>query len=594
MTLPARPRNRLLLQGLVAVLLACTLYVWGPWPPGGTPAVGAVQGLTPSCAPPGPGNDYSKRSLVLCNFNRANLRNARFTNATLTAVVFDGADLTGADFTGVTIADSGNAMLPTDFSFANLTHATFNGAHFNGLTYLTYATLTCADFSNSDISTGNAVFGPSPLRIDTKVTCMAPRTRTTFATTKMNCEFVADWPRLDMTSTTGLQACAAQLAGGNLSGAVLDFADLSSINLANTTWTGASLRRANFQDSTLDGAKGLDGASGTLLSGAKFNNASAKLVNFSGGKLNGANFTNAELSGANFSGAVLTNDPKDPLGPITDAAKFDGAHLKYVNFSGATLNSVSFTNASLYGSMTLGAPSATCQTDLTKCGTIPVTGATCSCATMSNANLTRTDFTSAFLYGVDFTSATSNTKVNGTIFTGAVLVAANFYGAAFGTDTSAGGGAVKMNGAWLQGANLQGVDLTNVSLLNAYVDFGVVDSGTGALRPGGNLALLLTANHTKFRNWAGGATPCVHVENPAASILPTDNASMTCPNGNSYAAGCGDLLPYNGAGSTNPKWFGGTVETASPIVGWYRRQSTYESAAAVTDQCNKQQVDTNW
>jgi uncharacterized protein YjbI with pentapeptide repeats len=601
-------RGRGALPRLVCLLLLASWSLLAAAHAAAPPAavVGSGQALKPSCPAPGAGNDYSGKPLVLCNFNKADLRNAKFANANLTAVVFDGADLTGADFSGATFADSGDAMLPTDFSFANLTGASFNGATFKGLTYLTYATLTCADFSNIDISTSNAVFGPSPLKLDKSATCKPPLTRTTFAQTVMNCEFIDDWNFLDLNHATGLQACAAQLLGHDFSGAGLDFADLSSMDLSGTTWAGASLRRTVFQGSTLDNAKGLDGASRTELAAANFKNVSAKLVNFSNGKLNGADFSGAELQGANFSGASLIDDPNDPLGPIRVAAKFDNAHLQYVNFSGATLNSVSFKYASLYGSM-IGAPPASCQTDIAQCGNNPVTGSTCSCATLANANLTRTDFSSAFLYGVDFSSANGNTKVNGTTFSGAVLVGANFNGAAFGIDTSQGGQATTLDGAWLQGANLRGVDLTNVSLAGAYVDFGVINSD-GSARPGGNLALLLTANHTKFRGWTGSATPCVHVENPNASVLPTDNGSMTCPNGNSYAVGCGALAPRdNSAGgtpanppppcntpTTNAKWCGGSVTAAVGIVGWYRRQSTYENGAAPSAQCNGQPVETRW
>ncbi len=562
-------------------------------PPAAVPASSVA--LTPACPTPKPGNDYSGMTLVLCNFNKASLAGAKFTNATLTAVVFDGADLSGADFSGATFADSGDATLPTDFSYANLSNAVFNGAVFTGLTYLTQATLSCADFSNTDISTPNAVFGVSPLKIDDSVECTAPRTRTTFAFAVMNCEFVADWPRLDMRNVTGLQACAVQLTGRDFSKALLDYADLSSIDLSNTTWTGASLRRVNFQDATLDGATGLDGASQTLLSKANFTRVSAKQVNFSGAKLNGANFTNAELSGANFSGATLVNDPNDPLGPITAAGKFDGAHLQYVNFSGASLNSVSFTFASLYGAM-LGAPPPSCQTNTKQCGTTPVTGSTCSCASLANADLTRTDFSNAFLYGVDFGSANNGTQVNGTIFSGALLVSANFLGANFVTDTSQGGQPTLLGGAWLQGVNLQSANLTNISLNGAFVDFGVTNSD-GSSRTGGNLAVLLTSNHTKFRDWAGSATPCVYVENTAVSNLPTDNASLTCPNGNTYSAGCGAPLARDNtpnATPTNPNWFGGTVSSAVGIVGWYRRQSTYENAAASTALCNRQPVETRW
>ena len=591
----AKPQRSRALPSLAGLLLMAGSLVFGQaLRPAPTAVMGAGQALQPSCPAPGPNNDYSGLTLVACNFNRAKLQNAKFSGATLTAVAFDGADLRGADFSNATFADSGDPMLPNDFSLADLTNASFNGAKFNGLTYLSYATLSCADFSNTDVSTPNAVFGPS-LTIDPGATCTAPRKRTSFANATMSCEFFASWNLVDLSRASGLQACAAQFPGHDFSNAGLDYADLSGMDLSNTTWSGASLRRANFQNSRLDGAKGLNGASNTLLAGAKFNNVSAKLVDFSGAKLNGADFTHAELSGADFSGATLIDDPNDPLGPITVAGKFDGAHLQYVNFSGAVLNSVSFKFASLYGAM-LGAPPPSCVVDIKQCGSAAVTGSTCSCATLANANLTRTDFSNAFLYGVDFGSATGNTKVNGTTFSGAVLVGANFKGAAFGIDSSQGGQATTLDGAWLQGANLQAADLTNVSLDGAYLDFGVVNSD-GSLRAGGNLAVLLTTAHTKFRDWAGGATPCVHIENPAASQLPTDLGSMTCPDGNSYAAGCGALLPRDNTANavpTNARWFGGPVTSAVGIVGWYRRQSSYEDAAAASAQCNGQAVETRW
>jgi uncharacterized protein YjbI with pentapeptide repeats len=600
---PGRSRGAGVLVALVAVvvlLVVAALPAGVPAAPTGAAprAAAATAGADDVPCPPKPSNVRGRRftgDLSHRNFSRQDLTNADFSGATLKGTTFLHARLEGADFSGATIvADDSPAALPTDFTFADLTNACFQRVRFQGRTYFTYATLTCADFSGSperpaDLS-AHAIFGDRPLRFDSNA-C-----RPAFRYAVMNCEFVAQWPALDLSHATGLQACASQLRGRDFSRAVLDFADLRSMDLSNTTWTGASLRHAKFDDSTLDNAKGLDGASGTLLAGASFNKVSAKMVkvggvyvgvDFSGARLNGADFSYAELQGANFSGAVLVNDPENPLGPIEAAAKFDGAHLQYVSFRGATLNSVSFKYASLYGAM-LGAPPASCQTTVTRCPAASRTGATCSCAAMSNANLTRTDFSNAFLYGVDFSSA----KVNGTTFTGAVLVGANFLGAAFSTDTSQGGKSPTMDGAWLQGVNLQGADLTDVSLANARVDFGVVD-GNGT-RPSGRLALLLATGHTQFRDWTGSKTPCVYVENPDASSLPTDIGSMTCPDGRSYTGGCGALLPRNGTAATNPRWFGGTVSSALPIRGWYRRQSTYEDAAAPSVQCNGQPVETRW
>jgi len=582
------------------VLVATGLSLWGGHAESqGRAPAGTVPSPQPSCPDSlvANGHDYQNRSLSLCSFVGQDLTNANFNGARLEGVLFIKTNLTGADFSGATFVDSGSAALPNDFTMANLTNAKFIGAKFEGTTYLTHATLSCADFSNTDLTNRMAVFGDARLLIDSSLGC-----RTKFRQTVLSCEFVNDWSILDLTHATGLQACAAKLLGFNFSGAVLDYADLSSIDLTGTTWSGASLRFANFEGSTLDNAKGLNGASNTRLAGANFIAASLKGVDFRGGLLNGADFSRAELSGANFSGATLINDPLNPLAPITQAAKFDYAHLKYVNFRGATLNSVSFKYASLYGAM-LGVPPAACQTDTTQCGLTPVTGGTCSCATLADADLTRADFSNAFLYGVDFSSANRNTKINGTTFTGSLLVSANFSGAAFTTDTSSGGQATSFDGAWLQGANLGDADLTGVSLSGAFVDFGVINAD-GSTRTGALLAIQLTANHTRFRGWTGSTTPCVHVENASTSSLPTDIGTMTCPDGSTHPGGCGALNPRNGTSTTspicsgpagtNPFWCAGAVSQATPITGWYRRQSTYEEAAPAATQCKGQLLDTNW
>ena len=166
-----------------------------------------ASGPVPACPPSliANGHDYHGLTLALCSFSGQDLTNANFAGATLTGVVFIKANLTGADFTGATFADSGNASLPTDFTLANLTNAKFIGAKFNGRTYLTYATLTCADFSSpvqgaTDLNNGNAIFGDSPLQIDTK------QCRPKFRGVTMNCEFVAQWNLLDL-SNANIAAC---------------------------------------------------------------------------------------------------------------------------------------------------------------------------------------------------------------------------------------------------------------------------------------------------------------------------------------------------------------------------------------------------
>lgn len=549
----------------------------------GTTAAGAPV-PTPACPAslaPG-GHDYHGLTLVKCNFSGLDLRKASFKGATLTAVVFVRANLSGADFSGATFADSGNAVFPNDFSFADLTQASFGGARFDGLTYLTYATLTSADFSRTDVSNGNAVFGEK-LRFDATAT-----PRLDFTGSTLNCEFVPQWAALNLSGATGLNACGPQLQKFDFSKAQLAGADLSGLDLRQTRWGGAQLSGTNFQDANLDGALGLNGAAQTVLKGALFNRASVRFVDFSSARLNGASFTRADLEGTDFGNADLSADPDAPSGT---AASFDNAHLRNVSLAGATLNSVTFLHASLYGTA-LGAPASVCRLARAGCSPAePRTGATCSCASASGADLTDTDFSNAFLYGVDF--STRATVVNATRFDGAILVSANFADASFMIDPTHGGKAPSFNGAWLQGVTAPG--LGKASLSGAFVDFGVTTNGIG--RTGNALHVVLAADYTRFRNWNGAsATPCVRLRYDRASALPVDVGTMTCPNGLNYPGrGCGALAPKSDAGAPpNPAWNGGARLAVNQPPGWYQLDSTYEPATSGAAVCANQPEDRSW
>ena len=579
LTMSARIKVRGALALVVTLAVAAVALV--PAASAGDAAV-AGQALKASCPASlvQGGHDYHGLTLVKCNFNGLNLSQANFNGATLSAVVFIRANLTGANFSGATFVDSGNPDFPNDFTLANLNLAKFVGARFNGLTYFSYASLTSANFSNTDLTNGNAVFGQS-LSFDATASA-----RLSFAGTVMNCEFVPQWAALDLTGAKSLTACATQLVGFNFSKAKLAGVNLSGIDLSNTTWDGADLSGTDFQGTTLDGATGLNGAALTVLTGALFNQASARYVDFSAGKLNGASFVGADLEGADFSKADLSADPDTPNGT---AAHFDRASLKNVSLAGATLNSVTFSYASLFGTA-LGAPSSQCTLARAGCpSSAPRTGGTCSCASASGANLTDADFSNAFVYGVDF--STPATIVNATKFDGAILVSANFSEASFQIDPSNGGKAPTFNGAWLQGVNASG--LRQSALTGAFVDFGVVNDGVA--RTGNALHLQLSGDYTRFKNWNGAsATPCIRLRYDNASVLPGNVGNMTCPNGRSYpGVGCGVRQPKDASTPLNPAWNGGSLAQAQP-PGWYQVDSTYETATSGAAVCNGAAVDPAW
>lgn len=537
-----------------------------------------VRALAPSC----PASQvagayrYHGQSLTQCNFSGLDLTGADFSNATLTAVNFVRAKLGGADFSGATIVDSGNPVFPTDFTLADLTGAKFVGAQFYAPTYFTYATLSCADFSGTVLTGGNAIFGDSPLRFDPKA-C-----RPKFVGAKMNCEFYAQWPQLDL-SQADISACRSLvLPGQDFSGAMLNGVTFDNLDLSNTRWAGAVLEHASFQGATLDHATGLAGTPQVpaLLSAAKFNKASLRNVDFSNAQLYGANFTQADLTEASFAGAFLTSDTSaDP--PIETAAVFDGAHLKNVNLAGAHLESASFKYASLYGSFSGGTPSFPCRTDTAVCK--PVTGYTCGCATASGATLTNTNFSNAFLYGVDFTG--SKTTVNGTQFGSAILVGASFAGATFSVN---GGAPPELSNAVLSGAQFgTAARLTGATMTGAFLDFGAATNQN----LGNQLTVLLSANYTRFRGWSGSATPCVQMLYGAFTSVPSSSV-MTCPNG--LSAACGASRP-GPPPHGNRNWNGGIpIASNTPVPGWYDYDATYDTAADPSAVCNGQAVETGW
>ncbi|MDN5938870.1 MAG: pentapeptide repeat-containing protein [Salinisphaera sp.] len=568
--------------GSVALVIGATLLTAILFLTGRAMSAAAVA-PTPACPASlvAGGHDYHGLTLTMCNFTGQDLTNANFNGATLTAVIFIKTILTGADFTGATFADSGNATLPTDFSFATLTNAKFIGAKFNGATYLTYATLTCADFSSPasgtmDLNNGNAIFGDDPLVIDTSQSC-----RTKFQQTIMNCEFVAQWNQLDM-SNAKIAACTDQLqtvqgkghdfSGGMYSGVLFDNLDLTA-----STWTGAMLEHASFQGATLDNATGLSGttAAPSRLSAAQFNKASVQNVDMSNAQLYGAQFTNANLTNTSLAGSFLSANTA-AVPPIKTAAVFDGAHLKNVSLANAQLQGASFHYTSFYGSFGGGTPAFPCKTTCAR------PGFTCSCATASGANLTGAIFSNAYLFGVDFTGAT--TTINGTQFGSAILTGASFSGAQFQVS---GGAAPDFTKALLQGTIFDSnANLVNTSLWNAFVDFGAATNTS----QGNILYLLLSSDYTGFKGWSGSGTPCVQAAYGNFTAVPP-TVSMTCPNSSSTVCGAGKPAP-----STNANWKGGILMAGNqPVPGWYLADATYDKASDPTVICkNNATVDPNW
>jgi uncharacterized protein YjbI with pentapeptide repeats len=526
------------------------------------------------------GADFSGASLDSVNFvpslfDNTTLTGADFSGASLDSVGFGGVDLTGANFSNATSPGEGVA-----FFTSTLTKACFIGAQLPGMSMDSETTLTCADFSHTNLDFAQF---PSSVKIDTTQTC-----RPAFRHVTMPCAFVAQWGALDLTGAD-LTACRTEMKGLDLSGALMAQAVLDGNDLTGTTWDGAVLTGASFQGATLDNATGLAGTTAQPrdLSGALFNNASLKGVDLSNAELYGANFTYANLENASLSGAFLTNN-EAATPPIRDPADFTGAHLKNVNLAGAKLAGVHFDNASFYGSFNGETPKFPCVTDTSQCGSTPVTGFTCSCATARGADMVRTIFSPAYLYGVDFGGST--TTINGVDFSGAILVGANFTGATFAVDPTQGGAPPVFSNAYLQGVQFgTGANLTDTSLSGAFVDFGAT---TNPLKAGNFMQLLLGPAYTAFRGWEAPNQPvCVQATYGSPTVVPTTIPSMTCPDGNTPPEGCGPAYVTNDV--PNPHWKSpNPIDQANP-PGWYQFDATYTQADQ-SNACNAQTFNLDW
>lgn len=481
-------------------------------------------------------NDFHGQTIVNANFAYQDLTGANFSNATLVAPFFAYANLTKANFEGaVFVGDASNLSSVSDLSFSNLTGACFKHAKFDGTTYFTGANLTCADFSNTDLSNQNAIFGESPLNFDRAQT----KCRLTFRSSIMDCEFLGDWRYFDL-ANADVTACTSQLAG-------LDFSDgkLSGVNLAGANLDGTKFVNADLSEAILDGAS---------LMGANLSHA----------KLLGAHLNHVNFTGASLYRAFLSNETESG---ITNAASVRQSHLKNVNLSYAHLSGVDFTYSNFYGDD--ANPNSICKTVLQpdQCNNAGNSknyeGFTCRCASAHGATMTKTTFSGAYLFGVDFTDA----QGQGVNFTQAVLTGANLKGAVISADPHSGSSSTFFR-AFVQGTDLNGTQFRDrPDLTDAFVDF--VDSGN-------NLYILLNgANHNDFPcpncSPPKGNDVCVLVNYPLPTQAPDTGVELKCPNGS--IGNCGI------ANGLNKKWESMITDLSNPPGGvphaWYESDSTF-------------------
>ncbi|MFZ5962597.1 pentapeptide repeat-containing protein [Thalassococcus sp. BH17M4-6] len=391
---------------------------WLPAPlPAQTPAPGAslaCSRLTHA------GTDYRNSATAGQNYAGQDLSDANFSGTDLTGTTFENADLTGADLTGATLGYANGTA--TNFTSADLTDACLQGVMITGADSnpgadFQFATLDCTAITDTDIS--QAAFGPSITLHVPDMTC-----RTSFANTVMTCEFLPQWAQLDL-GFADISACKDDLAGRDLTGAMMPGVQFGFYDLTGTVFTDAGLAGANFYSATLSKAV-LQGAD---LQYATLSSVSADSADFSAqARLSGATMSFGDFSNASFNTAILESSDGVP------AAAMSFGNFRGADFTQAAMVGVNLSGAALYD------------------GTI-MNSATIENANLTNANLWELQLPSAGLSGITFDYAN--------------LINANLSGATLNATSS-------YRATSLAKANLQGVDLSQailggVNMANAAV-----------------------------------------------------------------------------------------------------------------------------
>jgi uncharacterized protein YjbI with pentapeptide repeats len=412
------------------------------------------------------GLDLSGGNFARSSFLQANLSGTQLDGAILTSTDFASADVSQASFAGA------------DLTNASLAQTTMTKNKFHG------AVLHCTNFAGSDLSTADFSV---PADLVRNFSC---RLNLTGATLNYTTFPAADWRYFDLTASTMIkppQELSTSSAPLDLSGAVLN----------QVTWlAGKTLDSANLGCFVSVGGQTdpcpPPGASSVCaqLRSANLSEASLRGVCLKGAALQGAN-----LSYSNLDGAVL------------EAANMAAGNGSPATITGAFLRDASLANANLTGVIANFANFFSSES-----GSATAAGATMTGAKWNNAYLANTDF--------------SDTVLQSTEWTGAVLVGANFDRADL-SKNSAAGEITDFSGAYLQGAVLVNATVTDANFTSSYWDA----AGSGALN------IKLQVGNIEFSGyWNDPTAPeCVQALYPTANFpspsTPITSASNICPDG---------------------------------------------------------------
>lgn len=231
---------------------------------------------------------------------------------------------------------------------------------------------------------------------------------------------------------------------------------------------------------------------GTVLTKASLKNACLQNASMEGAFLSLSNLDGADMSGAQLQ--AITG------GKVTT---LEGAFMRNVNLSGANLTGVNASNVDFYS---------------TSSGTADATDMTAPGA----------NFSGAYLAGADFSG--SNSNLQSTLWSSAMLLGANFTQADLTTNTSGGvnsGTNTTFNGAYLQGVVFESAMLDDVDFTSTYWD---------ALGSGGSLNFLIPKQNLGFSGYwkdigLPECPPSLSYDSGNPPPMMVTDANNTCPNG---------------------------------------------------------------
>jgi len=442
---------------------------------------------------------------------------------------FSGIDLTGVNMVGLEIyygnltgATFGGNVGVADFTYSDLTNATFPGAILNGTRFFN-TDLTGANFTGATLT--GASFGGSLTSVNEAIGVAGTRVNGWQGTCFCGGSGLVDLTNLDLSGMdfTATQFSGADLSGADLAGATLtnggisravgtdltgvaatgtyfsaDMTDalLVNANLTAATFSYTTLTNADFLNATVTGARFTDGGSPTLA----LNFRSTAANSWAGIDFRGSNvsLTNTDLTGVNMTGARFGIEPQ------SQSVDLSGSNLTGANLTGATITRLKLVNATGLNTVT-GL--------FTTSGTWDGVDVTGTALNASGQNLAGFRFYDAQLTGANFTNA----NLANTYWNGAKVTGANFTGTGVGQNGFVGTGANSWAGTNFSGGalnatsqNLSNINMTGANLSGCYLQNAVFTGVnlTGATITGAsfvgasNLNLATGLASTAVNSWA--------------------------------------------------------------------------------------------